>query len=87
MGASTLFRIQAFPDYGEHQQQHQPLSVHESSYAALPLALLVYSAASLHTTIITHHLHQLLVSFPYLLLLFCRAIACLLPPSPAPNIS
>ena len=76
-----ISHLQAFfPDYGERHQLHQPISFRESSYAALPLALLACSIAVLHTTIsITLHRHQLLRSFCSLLLLFCSATACLLP--------
>jgi len=37
-----ISRLCAFADYGERQQQHQPISVRESSCAALPMALLAH---------------------------------------------
>jgi len=53
-GTSILFRIyKPVQNYGEDQQRHQPSSVRESSYAAIPLALLALSPPTLLLQIAT----------------------------------
>jgi len=62
---SILFRIyKPVQDHGEHQQRHQPLSVRESSCAALPLAVLALSTPTLLLQIATISLSLYRSHFP-----------------------